>query len=126
RFGGLLRAYSLVGFTPDRDYRYLAINRILRKMHPEILRQVFDCLCDQGSKVWQEIDTDRVIVNEEFSLSIVIARCITTQTGLRRWKLRFDTSQMPDITVVLRMDTDNRTPLDYYLLPRLDVSTDRL
>ena len=27
RFGSLLRAYSLVGFTPDRDYRYVEINR---------------------------------------------------------------------------------------------------
>ena len=27
RFGSLLRAYELVGFTPDRDYRYIEINR---------------------------------------------------------------------------------------------------
>ena len=26
RFGSLLRAYELVGFTPDRDYRYIEIN----------------------------------------------------------------------------------------------------
>ena len=34
RFGSLLRAYQLVGFTPDRDYRYIEINRALRRMHP--------------------------------------------------------------------------------------------
>src|SRR5262249_34075185 len=34
RFGSLLRAYQLVGFTPYRDYRYIEINRILREMHP--------------------------------------------------------------------------------------------
>src|SRR5262249_53567127 len=27
RFGSLLRAYELVGFTPDRDFRYIEINR---------------------------------------------------------------------------------------------------
>lgn len=37
RFGSLLRAYQLVGFTPDRDYRYVEINRALRRMHPEII-----------------------------------------------------------------------------------------
>ena len=31
RFGSLLRAYELVGFTPDRDYRYIEINRALRR-----------------------------------------------------------------------------------------------
>ncbi|MFH7191306.1 recombinase family protein, partial [Klebsiella pneumoniae] len=34
RFGSLLRAYELVGFAPDRDYRYLEINRKLRQLHP--------------------------------------------------------------------------------------------
>ena len=37
RFGSLLRAYQLVGFTPDRDYRYVEINRALRQMHPSII-----------------------------------------------------------------------------------------
>src|SRR5450755_4553265 len=27
RFGSLLRAYSLIGYAPDRDYRYIEINR---------------------------------------------------------------------------------------------------
>ena len=36
RFGSLTRAYSLIGFTPDRDYRYLEVNRFLRRLHPEI------------------------------------------------------------------------------------------
>jgi hypothetical protein len=33
RFGSLLRAYALVGFTPDHDYRYIEINRALRRLH---------------------------------------------------------------------------------------------
>ncbi len=126
RFGSLLRAYSLVGFTPDRDYRYVAINRALRKLHPDVLRQVLDGLREQGSEAWQDLGTDRVIVNGEFSVSVVIVRCITTPTGLLRWKLRFDTSLMPDITIVVRMDASNRSPLDFYLFPRLDVVADRV
>ena len=34
RFGSLVRAYSLVGFTPDRNYRYIEINRTLRRSMP--------------------------------------------------------------------------------------------
>jgi hypothetical protein len=126
RFGSLLRAYDLVGYTPDRDYRYVAINRALRKLHPEILGQVLDGLRDMGSDVVQDLQTDRVIVNEEFSLSVVIVRCNPTPTGLLRWKIRFDTSRMPDITIVVRMDTANRAAFDYYLFPRLDLVADRL
>lgn len=126
RFGSLLRAYSLVGFTPERDYRYVEINRELRKLHPTILSEVLDGLRASGSDAWQDLETDRVIVNSEFSLSVVIARCVETPTGLPRWKMRFDTSLMPDITIVVRMDSSNRAPLDYYLFPRIDCLSEKL
>jgi len=121
-----LRAYGLVGFTPERDYRYVAINQALRKLHPAILEQVLDGLRDTGSMVRQDPETDRVVVNEEFSVSVVIARCVPTPSGLLRWKIRFDTSRMPDITIVVRMDTTNHAAFDYYLFPRLDCVADRL
>ena len=126
RFGSLLRAYGLVGFTPDRDYRYVEINRELRKLHPEIVREVLDGLRAAGSDAWQDLQTDRVIVNGEFSLSVVVARCVETPTGLLRWHLRFDTSLAPDITIVVRMDSTNRAPFDYYLFPRIDMLSEKL
>ena len=35
-------------------------------------------------------------------------------------------SQLADITVVVRMDMHNRAPFDYYLFPRIDVTSERL
>nr|WP_273793857.1 recombinase family protein [Brucella anthropi] len=126
RFGSLLRAYSLVGFNPDRDYRYVEINRELRKLYPEVLEEVMVALKSFGSEPCQDSGTDRVTVNEEFTLSIVIARCFQTSTGLLRWNLRFDTSLVPDITIVVRMDSANQKPFDYYLFPKLDLLAERL
>lgn len=126
RFGSLLRAYRLVGFTPERDYRYVEINRELRRLHPGILSEVIGGLEAGGSLALPEDETDRVIVNDEFSISVVIARCFETPTGLLRWKLRFDSSLAPDITVVVRMDRTNRAPFDYYLFPRLETLADKL
>ena len=40
RFGGLVRAYGLVGFNPGRDYAYLEVNKLLRGLHPELVRGV--------------------------------------------------------------------------------------
>ena len=126
RFGSLLRAYRLVGFTPDRDYRYVETNRELRKLHPGVVGEVLERLRATGSDALQDLQTDRVIVNQEFTLSVVIARCLQTSTGLLRWKLRFDTSLGPDITVVVRMDAANRAPFDYYLFPRIDIFSEKL
>jgi hypothetical protein len=65
-------------------------------------------------------------VNQEFSVSLVLARCQTHDSGRNRWKVRFDTGLAPDITVAVRLDQENKAPLDYYLLPRLDFGQPRL
>ena len=44
--------------------------------------------------------------------------------GSLRWHVRFETSLRPDLTVTVRMDPDNRHRLDYYLLPRIDMTRD--
>ena len=40
RFGSLLRAYSLVGYMPRRDYRYIEINRVLRRLYSEMVEEI--------------------------------------------------------------------------------------
>lgn len=121
RFGSLLRAYSLVGFTPDHDYRYIEINRELRRLHPTIVDEVIDGIRAAGGQVEQDEQTDLLTVNWEFTASVVVVRCRTTAAGSLRWKIRLDTALKPDLTVAVRMDSENARALDYYLLPRLDM-----
>ena len=120
RFGSLLRAYGLIGFRPTRDYAYLEINRALRRRHPAVLAEIEGGVANVGGWSRREDATDLLIVNGEFSTSVVIARCQSTSAGARRWRIRLDTSLEPDITLVIRMDVQNLHPHDYYLFPALD------
>src|SRR5262249_10092254 len=104
RFGSLLRAYELVGFTPDRDYRYIEINRILRRMHPQAVADTVSGIENAGGRVQQDPTTDLLTINGEFTASIVVVRCLHTAAGSLRWQIRFDVGLWPDITVALRMD----------------------
>lgn len=126
RFGSLLRAYSLVGFRPDRDYRYIEDNRELRRRHPEVVAEVVAGIRAAGGRVAIDGQTDLLAVNEEFTASVVIARCVETQVGHPRWRIRFDADLVPDITVAVRMAQGNRATRDYYLLPRIDMTEPRL
>ena len=121
RFGGLLRAYALIGFSPDHDYRYLETNRKLRQMHPTIIAHVVDGIEHAGGRAERDSATDLLTINGEFTASIVIARCFQTGGRSLRWKLRLDTELNPDVTVAIRMDAMNEHAKDYYLLPRLDM-----
>ncbi len=120
RFGSLIRAYELIGFRPDRDYRYIEVNRQLRQLHPKIVLQVIQDIRKLGAQASSCKTTDLITINQEFSVSVVIARHFRTPAGTSRWKVRFDAGLRPDITVAVRMDKDNDGALDYYLLPRID------
>lgn len=126
RFGSLIRAYSLVGFTPDRDYHYVEINRFLRRLHPEIIQRTEAAMLSLGARIERDCATDLLRVNGEFSLSLILARCQAGAGGRRRWKLRLDTGLCPDITVALRLNDTNDGPLDYYLLPWMDLAVGQL
>lgn len=126
RFGSLIRAYQLVGFKPDRDYYYLETNRLLRRMHPDLVQQVERQIADLGGSVQRDPATDMLWVNREFTVSIVLARCHAVESGHHRWKIRLDSSLAPDISVAARLDGDNQALRDYYLLPRIDFGLSRI
>jgi DNA invertase Pin-like site-specific DNA recombinase len=126
RFGSLLRAYELVGFTPDRDYQYIEINRTLRRMFPHIVADTVAGIASVGGQVRKDPATDLLTINDEFTASITIVRCRETAAGSLRWNIRFDMGLRPDITIALRMDRSNKAPLDYYLLPRIDMTEPRI
>ncbi|WP_243406076.1 recombinase family protein [Sphingosinicella sp. YJ22] len=121
RFGSLLRAYTLVGYNPAHDYQYLEINRALRRMHPDVVRQVIDGIASAGGGAISDLKTDVLHVNGEFTASLVIARCRKTVAGSLRWKIILDQALQPDLTIAVRMNQANEAPKDYFLLPRLDM-----
>ena len=121
RFGGLLRAYALIGFKPKQDYSYLEINRQLKAKHPRVLKGILDGLIGAGARVNIDPLTDLLHINEEFTAALLIARCITTPAGNLRWKLRLDEPSRPDLTIGARMSAGNEDVLDYYLIPRLSM-----
>jgi len=126
RFGSLVRAYRLVGYTPDRDYEYIQINRRLRKMHPELVRNIVRQLESLDVSVTQDERTDLLLINGEYTASIVLARCHPTPPGSLRWLIRLDQGLAPDITIAARLGAANESPADFYLLPHIDIVIPKL
>lgn len=126
RFGSLIRAYALVGYTPATDYSFVEINRYLRGRHPEIVQEVISRLGDLGVSVERDPATELLILDRELTVSLVLSRCLRTPAGSRRWLLRFEEGLRPDLTIAIRMDDANQGIKDYYLLPAIDLSEARL
>lgn len=121
RFGSLIRAYRLVGYTPDRDCSYIEINKALRGFHETAVSDAVLAIERHGATVVRDPETDLLTINDEFTASIVVARSLRTSTGSLRWKIRLDAGLAPDLTVALRMDQANEKAFDFYVLPWIDV-----
>lgn len=126
RFGSLISAYRLIGYTPEVDYRFLEINRGLRRLHPQVVDSVLDSLREHGATVLLDSNTDLLHVNGELTTAITIARCLQTACGSMRWAIRLEQSLRPDITIAVRMAPDNISIRDYYLLPAVDMTWGQL
>lgn len=126
RFGSLLRCYSLVGYTPARDYYYIEANKRLREMHPKLLSQTIEKIAEVGGQVSVDPETDLMTVNQELLVSLVLCRCQASATGYKRWNIRFDLGLNPDITVAVRMQELEEAAKDYYVLPTIDIQSPRL
>lgn len=121
RFGSLLRTYSRIGYTPSRDYGYVAANHQLRLMHPLLLARTVEHIQQVGGRVAIDPTSDLLLVNEELLISLVLCRCRRADSGTNRWKIRFDLGLSPDITVAVRMEPGEEIARDYYILPTLDI-----
>ena len=121
RFGSLVRAYRLIGYTPEIDYSFLEVNRVLRARHLTVLSDVVAKLSELGAVPIQDEDTGLLRLHGELAVSIVIARHRVTDAGFSRWLIRFDDTLRPDITIAVRMAPGNADIKDFYLLPALDM-----
>lgn len=126
RFGSLVRAYQLIGYTPQVDYSFVEINRYLRGRHPEIVQEVITRLNGLGVAVERDPATELLILDRELTVSLVLSRCLRTSAGSSRWMLRFEEGYRPDLTIAVRMDEANQGIKDYYLLPAIDLTEAKL
>ena len=126
RFNGLFRAYQLIGYTPRRDHSYIEINQKLRERHRIQVEEITGALVAAGAAVKTGSKTGLLRVNDEFTVSIVLARCRDIRAGTFRWLLRLDASLAPDITLAARLQPGNQEILDYYLFPGIDSLSEQL
>lgn len=121
RFGSIIDAYRLAGFDPGRSYDFLHVNRRVRSLYPAVVQDAVDRLTSAGATVVREESDDRLLINGEFTAAVMLTRSRQTPAGSLRWRLALEQPRTPDIAVIVRMDAANEQPIDYYLLPLIDV-----
>ncbi len=120
RFGGLLRAYTLIGYKPEHDYIYIQINEALRSFYSGIIEDFKGEILKSNCYIDEYKYAPMLYINDDFLISVLITKCTHMKSGKLRWKVRFDNSQKADITIVIQMDSQNISPLDFYIIPKIE------
>ncbi|CAM7494119.1 recombinase family protein [Enterobacter hormaechei] len=120
RYGGLLRAYTLIGYKPEHDYSYIQINEALRSFYSGIIEDFKGEILKSNCYIDEYKYAPMLYINDELLISVLITKCTPMKSGKLRWKVRFDNSQKADITIVIRMDSQNISPLDFYIIPKIE------
>mgnify|MGYP004209092529 CR=1 FL=1 len=51
----------------------------------QVVEEIIEGVATQGGRVVQDPDTQQLRVNDEFTVSVVLARCQATAAGSLRW-----------------------------------------
>jgi DNA invertase Pin-like site-specific DNA recombinase len=117
QFGGLRRAYQRLGYVSPRNLSFWDCNAALKEMHAKQLNDLLSQLKANGAVIEMSPKTGTLTVNGEFSLRLIVARCIKTPDGGVGWWIPKRQSSGCDLTIVARMNDGNARILDYFLFP---------
>lgn len=126
RFNSLTRAYDLIGYDPTQSYRFLYVRKRLRALLEEVVENIIGAIADAGGSAVRQSELALLRVNDEFTVSIAVARCRRTPYGYPRWLPQKGPEMIADMKVAVRMNPDNRTIRDYLIAPAKEIVGKRL
>jgi DNA invertase Pin-like site-specific DNA recombinase len=125
RFGGLSRAYDLIGWQPTRDHSYCDVNRRLAAQRRILIELILKSVAI-GS-ITTDIADPRglLLVNHEFTASVRLARCHEKPDG-HYWRVHTNCLRRSDVLLIARMRAGNDSILDYYVFPSTEIKVRKL
>ncbi|WP_426575872.1 recombinase family protein [Xenorhabdus stockiae] len=121
RFGSLLRVYKLVGYNPKTDYSWLETKKYLNGINANITESIIKNIYLSDGWISDSPETGILKVNDEFTLTLQVARCQKISPENFRWKIKFDHMFSPDVNIAVRMDSFNQSIVDYYIFLSIDI-----
>jgi DNA invertase Pin-like site-specific DNA recombinase len=116
RFGGLFRAYSLVGWRGMHDPKTIEAKRRRKSHYDAIVASILNAIKSSGATIRNSSQNGHLMINEELSISIRMALCHHRYKAYE-WTIDFANATPADVSIVVRLGIDNETVLDYYVFP---------
>ena len=121
RFGGLRRAYELIGY--DRNFKFIDLRGRIQLLREELLMRIRGIFPDRVSIVRPGLKwRSRLRLSNGLIVSVLIARSVRPWKTAR-WRILPVLQECGFVTLVARLDESNRSFLDYHVFPNVDRRT---
>jgi DNA invertase Pin-like site-specific DNA recombinase len=121
RFGGLLRAYEVLGYKSTYQFETVAVKRRIHSMRTELLSQIVGMFPGRVS-IFQRGRRYRDLLKFEnrVMVSVSIARSFFSWKTTIRWQVVTIPRERRLITLLVRLREGNESILDFHVLPNID------
>ncbi|MDX8521152.1 recombinase family protein [Mesorhizobium dulcispinae] len=117
RFGGVLKAFELIGYQTARNWQFIASKEPLAMVRMQEIETLLATIGNAGGKAIYDKENDLLRINDEFTVAIEIARCSTSDYGYPFWSLNTQRQSLADIFTLIRMRPGDLVIRDYLIAP---------
>jgi DNA invertase Pin-like site-specific DNA recombinase len=121
RFGSLYRAYELIGYGHPEDFASpVDLRRRTQALREELIARIASMFPDEVSITrpggqWRT----RLQLSSGLMVSVLIGRPIPIRQTIR-WRIDTARQECEFVTLLARLDTENRSFLDFHIFPSMD------
>jgi DNA invertase Pin-like site-specific DNA recombinase len=118
RFGSLRAAYELIGYHKPGNWD---ANRIFLPLREQLLSRIQAMSPDEisivkGRSRWRSL----LQLREGITVSVLLAHLVSGWKGSKYWQIKPNLKERHLITLIARLDAENRTFLDFHVLAKID------
>jgi hypothetical protein len=121
RFGGMRRAYELIGYGCSAEFDPIIIRRRTQTLHNELMTQITMLSPDKVSVVrrggkWRT----RLQIDHKRHVAVIISRTVRVWKDTIRWQVDPVSHESGLVTLLARLDPDNKEFQDFYVFHKMD------
>jgi hypothetical protein len=121
RFASLRRSYELIGYGCPERFDPMDLRRRTTGLREELIAQIVAMFPNQVSIInrggrWRS----RLRISNGRAISVIVSRSLRIWKDSIRWKIDPVRHERKFMTLLARLDNDNREFQDFYLFPNID------
>lgn len=121
RFGSLQRAYKLIGYGHPEQFGAIDLRRRTQTLREDLIASLVKMFPNDVSVVrrggrWRS----RLRLRSGKIVSVLVARSIKVWKETVRWQIDPVPHERKFVTLLARLDEENRSFLDFHVLPNID------